>query len=75
MMRSEEYKGYLSRANTVESQKFLTDHNDNFTKCVETFRKILKFKNGVAKYACTRVCLYQGKIYLAAQTERKKENS
>lgn len=38
--RSEEYKGYLSRANTVESQKFLTDHIDNFTKCVETFRKV-----------------------------------
>ena len=31
-----------------------------------TFRKILKFKNGVSKYACTRVCLYQCKIYLAA---------
>jgi hypothetical protein len=38
--RSEKYKGYLSRANTVESQKFLTDHIDNFTKCVETFRKV-----------------------------------
>ena len=24
--RSEKYKRYLSRANTVESQKFLTDH-------------------------------------------------
>ena len=38
--RSEKYKGYLSRANSVESQKFLTDHIDNFTKCVETFRKV-----------------------------------
>jgi hypothetical protein len=38
--RSEKYKGHLSRANTVESQKFLTDHIDNFTKCVETFRKV-----------------------------------
>jgi hypothetical protein len=38
--RSEEYIGYSSRANTVESQKFLRDHIDNFTKCVETFRKV-----------------------------------
>ena len=24
----------------MESPKFLTDHIDNFTKCVETFRKV-----------------------------------
>jgi hypothetical protein len=29
-----------STLNTVEAQKFLTDHIDNFTKCVETFRKV-----------------------------------
>ncbi|CAC5421662.1 unnamed protein product [Mytilus coruscus] len=38
--RSQEYKGFLTRAQTNESQQLLTHYNDYFVTCVATYRKV-----------------------------------
>ncbi|CAG2195834.1 unnamed protein product [Mytilus edulis] len=38
--RSEEYKSFITRADTNESQQLISDYNEYFVTCVSTYRKV-----------------------------------
>ncbi|XP_071146782.1 uncharacterized protein [Mytilus edulis] len=38
--RSEEYKNFITRADTNESQQLISDYNEYFVTCVATYRKV-----------------------------------
>ncbi|XP_071147616.1 uncharacterized protein [Mytilus edulis] len=38
--RSEEYKSFITRADTIESQQLISEYNEYFVTCVSTYRKV-----------------------------------